>query len=97
IMQTQREVWDILNAGPLQRFTVNGKLVHNCLGLDHAGNCTRLGYPWDTHHDTLDTRQPKDKSDAYEDERPAPRPRKCGKCFAVIPPSTRACPSCGDV
>ena len=43
LVQTEREVWDILSAGPLQRFTVNGKLVHNCLVLDHAGTAGRAG------------------------------------------------------
>jgi len=68
-----------------------------CLGLDHAGNCVRLGRPEDIHHETLDTRSPKDKSEAYEDEKPAPKPRKCRKCFAIIPPKTKVCPNCGDV
>ena len=68
-----------------------------CLGLDHAGNCVRLGRPEDIHHETLDTRCPKDKSEAYEDEKPAPKPRKCRKCFAIIPPKTKVCPNCGDV
>jgi superfamily II DNA or RNA helicase len=67
------------------------------LGLDHAGNCTRLGLPEDIHHSILDMRSPKDKSDAYADEKPTPKPRKCRKCFAIIPPATRACPACGDV
>ncbi len=30
IPQTKRRVWDILNAGPRNRFTVSGKLVSNC-------------------------------------------------------------------
>lgn len=30
-VEVYAEVWDILNAGPLQRFTANGRLVHNCL------------------------------------------------------------------
>ena len=30
VVQTKRQVWDILNAGPRNRFTVSGKLVHNC-------------------------------------------------------------------
>jgi hypothetical protein len=30
VMQTKRHVWDILNAGPRNRFTVSGVLVHNC-------------------------------------------------------------------
>ena len=69
-----------------------------CLALDHAGNCMRdgLGYPWDIHHDTLDTRKPSEKGDAYEGEKPAPKPRKCGNCHAVIPAKTRVCPACGD-
>lgn len=36
--QAKREVWDIHNAGPLQRFTANGRLVHNCLVLDYTDN-----------------------------------------------------------
>lgn len=28
--QTKRKVWDILNAGPRSRFTINGRLVGNC-------------------------------------------------------------------
>lgn len=43
VMQTKRRVWDILNAGPFHRFTVEGLLVHNCLVLDYAGNLIRLG------------------------------------------------------
>jgi len=34
INQTEGEVWDILNCGPLHRFTCEGLLVHNCLILD---------------------------------------------------------------
>jgi len=30
------EVWDIVNAGPLHRFTVQGVLVHNCIVIDYA-------------------------------------------------------------
>ena len=29
-VQTKRRVWDILNAGPRNRFTVSGVLAHNC-------------------------------------------------------------------
>jgi DNA polymerase len=29
-LQTERRVWDILDAGPNNRYTVSGKLVHNC-------------------------------------------------------------------
>lgn len=38
VMQTKRRVWDILNAGPRHRFTVSGRLVHNCeLALGYQG------------------------------------------------------------
>lgn len=30
-------VWDLLNAGPRNRFTVSGRLVHNCLALGYQG------------------------------------------------------------
>lgn len=36
VMQAKRRVWDILNAGPKHRFTVEGLLVSNCLILDYA-------------------------------------------------------------
>ena len=64
-------------------------------GLDHAGNLSDLGYPWDIHHDTLDMRGPKDKGEAYEDEKPVQKPRKCQNCFSIIPAKTGACPTCG--
>jgi superfamily II DNA or RNA helicase len=41
--KTKRRVWDIVNAGPLHRFTVSGILVSNCLVLDYSGNTRRLG------------------------------------------------------
>lgn len=37
IMQTKRHVWDILNAGSNNRFTVSDTLVHNCLALGYQG------------------------------------------------------------
>lgn len=41
VAQAQRGVWDILNAGPRNRFTVEGLLVSNCLVLDFVGNAGR--------------------------------------------------------
>lgn len=43
VVQAQGEVWDILDAGPLRRFTANGRLVHNCVIQDHGGNWLRHG------------------------------------------------------
>ncbi len=37
IIKTKRRVWDILNAGPNNRFTVSNLLVHNCLALGYQG------------------------------------------------------------
>ena len=68
-----------------------------CLGLDHAGNCARLGLPWDIHHEELDSRKPGEKEEGEPEEKIVPKPRKCRKCFAMIPPATKACPVCGDV
>jgi hypothetical protein len=34
---SKRRVWDLLNAGPRNRFTVSGVLVSNCLALGYGG------------------------------------------------------------
>lgn len=52
VVKTKRRVWDILNAGPLRRFTVSGILVHNC--IDHGGNLARHGWPQMDRYWTLD-------------------------------------------
>lgn len=41
IRKAMASVWDLLNAGPRNRFTVSGLLVHNCLVLDLGGNLER--------------------------------------------------------
>ena len=64
--------------------------------LDHAGNTLRLGMVTDIYHDHLDTRKPGEKGEAYSGDQPAPKPRKCHKCFALIPPGQRVCPKCGE-
>jgi len=75
IVQAEREVWDILNAGPLQRFTANGRLVHNCLILDHSDTHQRLGFVTDIHHEKLcDGKPPKAQ------ERKERLPKECPKC-----------------
>jgi superfamily II DNA or RNA helicase len=63
--------------------------------LDHAGNSLALGMVTDIHHDHLDKRNPKEKGEAYQGEKPAPKPKKCSKCKVLIPPKMRECPSCG--
>lgn len=33
---SKQRVWDIVNAGPLHRFTIQGVLAHNCIVIDYA-------------------------------------------------------------
>ena len=90
-MQAEGEVWDILNAGPLQRFTANGRLVHNCLVLDHSDTTMRLGFVTDIGtsklHDGVANKQTVEKK--------IPLPKECPKCAFLKPPKTRKCPACG--
>lgn len=59
-VQEQAEVWDILDAGPHNRFTCNGLLVHNC----HSGNVERFAGDmfdvWANGAGDLDTAEKKD-------------------------------------
>jgi superfamily II DNA or RNA helicase len=41
VFQAKGRVWDILNAGPLHRFTASGFIVSNCLILDVVDNTTK--------------------------------------------------------
>lgn len=95
--EAEREVWDVLNAGPLQRFTANGRLVHNCLVLDHSGNSERFWDEWNEFFETgaleLDDgkkkppakKKPKDEADAMV---------KCSNCKHLHKPMP-FCPACG--
>lgn len=89
--ETEREVWDILDAGPLHRFTVSGRLVHNCLILDHSDTTLRLGFVDEIHHDQLDDgtmrATPKQQKESL--------PKECPSCAYLKPPKTPICPSCG--
>lgn len=90
VEQSCEEVWDILNAGPLQRFTANGRLVHNCLILDHAGNSLRLGLVTDIHHEELKQGAKEERGKREKTER---LPTKCPKCTALK--VGRVCHACG--
>lgn len=89
--QPCEEVWDILNAGPLQRFTANGRLVHNCLILDHAGNSLRLGLVTDIRHERLDTTEKGAKQERKPKAEKLPEP--CSKCGGLHVGAI--CPHCG--
>jgi DNA repair protein RadD len=68
------------------------------LGFDHAGNNgdKGLGLFWDIYHDTLDTRLPGDRAEAYKDDYKPAKPRKCMKCNTLVPPGARSCPTCSE-
>ena len=85
IPQAKRRVWDILNAGPRHRFTVNGLLVHNCLVLDYGKvieNCGPLDNP----------RIPK-KGERKGQVVSAPM-KFCPSCFEYVHAAVRICPAC---
>jgi len=63
IAETEREVWDILNAGPLQRFTANGRLVHNCLILDYTTNIDGHFPDGDFFNPEIEAKEPKIKGE----------------------------------
>ena len=84
IQQTKRQVWDILNAGPLHRFTVSGLLVSNCLVLDFAGNIER--------HGPIDMVQPYQRSGNGNGRAPV---KRCPRCQSVIYAGYSVCPDCG--
>jgi superfamily II DNA or RNA helicase len=64
--------------------------------IDSAGNSLSLGLVTDIYHDTLDTRKPGDRGEAYKDEYKPAKPRKCEKCRTLIPPGARVCPVCKE-
>lgn len=96
VVQAEREVWDILNAGPLQRFTVNGRLVHNCIILDHSDTHLRLGMVTDISIDQLDDGKP-GAGDARRKDKLPPLPKECSNCQCLVPIGMEECPNCGHV
>ena len=88
--QAQGEVWDLVNAGPLHRFTANGVLVHNCATiLDHAGNISRHGLPDTKREWTLEGRKKRASASS------GPAPKNCPRCFGANPSGTTTCRYCG--
>jgi len=93
ILQTEGEVWDILDAGPLQRFTANGRLVHNCaLVLDHSGSVARLGFPTDPLPLELDDGKAAESKNTVKTE---PTTKVCPKCKHVTRSRPKVCKKCG--
>ncbi len=95
-IKTEGEVWDILNAGPLQRFTANGRLVHNCLLLDFSGNIVRMADDFsDVFYNGLDALDAGEKLDKTirRDNEEKPEGKACPVCG--YQPMGKRCVSCG--
>ena len=94
LCEAEREVWDILDAGPCNRFTCEGLLVHNC----HSGNYLRFRDQWDAVYEDgvneLDESKEKPQREPTEKEKEA---AKCPACKHLWPHNSDTCPSCGHV
>lgn len=93
-IETEREVWDILDAGPNNRFTCEGLLVHNC----HSGNYLRFEDQWDDLYrngvSMLDDGAEKPKKEPTAKEKEAARCPVCGSLWAG---GSDMCIHCGHV
>jgi len=91
------EVYDIVNAGPRRRFTVEGLIVSNCIVLDHAGNVPSLGMADDLFRWRLDEGKKacenwskREESGESDDA----KVHECQECHHLFSGS-RVCPCCG--
>ncbi len=93
LCEAEREVWDILDAGPCNRFTCEGLLVHNC----HAGNYMRFLSDMTTvFRDGVQSLQ-QESLDAKPRAEPSEKTIADFKCLCgfVMPPRADRCPACG--
>lgn len=94
IGKTEREVWDILDAGPNNRFTCEGLLVHNC----HSGNYLRFRDDWEDvfENGVSELEDGKEKAKKEPDEKEK-KEAKCPACGALWPRGSDTCAHCGHV
>ena len=95
--EIQEEVFDIINAGPLHRFTVSGLLVSNCVVLDHAGNVHALGQADDLFRWRLDEGKKACENWSRKEasgEKKDSAVHTCEECSHIFSQS-RVCPKCG--
>ena len=83
----------IQGLGRVLRF-VEGK---RAIIFDHSGSTLELGLPCGISVDRLRTGDDgkQEAGKAQIDERPEPKPKKCGKCDYIKPAGVRTCPACG--
>ena len=92
IEETQREVWDIRDAGPRNRFTCQGLLTHN--SGNHIGFYDEIAEFFETGIRELDHR----KFSRASRKAPSAKERKeitCRGCGIVLTPRAEVCPACG--
>lgn len=92
LQPTKSEIRHVQKWGRMRTSDPNATYI----GLDHAGNNEALGLFTDIFHDTLDTRTPGEKAEAYKEDNKPAKPRKCPKCNTLIPPGARNCPTCKE-
>ena len=96
VLQTEREVWDILECGPLSRFTVQGLLVHNCgIIIDHVGNVKRHGLP-DAIRGWQLLAEETGRRGVLTDPNVLPV-TACSSCYREYERIHKSCPYCGFV
>ena len=86
VEKAKGEVWDILDAGPRNRFTCEGLLVHNCLGFYHETAAL-----FENGVDKLDD----GKFQKVKRAEKKPTDATCSGCDFVMPPGAKVCPVCG--
>lgn len=100
--ETERRVWDILEAGPFHCFTVSGVLAHNCTVIDHGGAVRMHGSPnldrdedWRAYFHKDADKITADRLDKLRDpECQEPEPITCPAC-GMIRKTGPKCPGCG--
>lgn len=66
---------------------------HDCIIIDHAGNCIRNGLPTDELPTTLHNGEKGENPDRKKQEKTEPVDKACGKCGYVS--KSHVCPACG--
>ena len=74
----------------------NGKTIATI--LDHSGTCMKLGFPTEEFPLELcnGTKKSAESKKKIEEEKKEKLPMQCKKCFAVLTPSMKVCPKCGN-
>lgn len=65
----------------------------DCVILDHAGNCLRMGMVTDIHHDEMDKSKKGERKQQIREK--AKMPVECKSCTFLMAHSVLICPACG--